>query len=1220
MADSPTTLTDVNGQVFDAFTGEPVGRAEGAPTSVNPRASAGTEARNQEFQGVSDAVAGITNQTSWGLATGLFHLPDKVVQGFGRALGMDPANVTTFTDIYKKTNRLIGGAPDVAPKNMTERFSRAIGEGIGGGAPFSGVVAWAAASRPAIQTAVKLGADGKVIQNMGTVLKGVADDVVQFAQKSPRAAFFTDVAFNGAYEALRQGVEETVDDTNPYKPILKDFLPMAAFTGIPLAASLSPTLRVGKWAAKKLGEADEHMQIADEVTKKVYDDLPGLLRMPGINLAPKYVLQRAEQRMVEALQGVHGNAELGIKGDKDAQFAIEQLKQWMADPRVANAGFSWDAAQSTMHGPLLSKRLDQLRNLTKGDLSDALERQNANEMGFHNVLDSFAPDAQVGINDTMRTIMEERQNLFKSLLREKQDLTEAEILSISDRLGPQNMENANAEIRGALLASMEFSAAKQQGLLRQLGIKRDITSEGLPMSTRDAETKVSNLPATEISDYIQGLMKKYKVNDPSRTLPVPTVVKRLERWYNMRAKDKDIATDRFINEYTRSNIEQQIKDLGWDMEEMMKPMPRRDKTGNVVGDDPSIFDQLLEETKSRIRTDMGLPLDRKAPKPAAVDKEGRIIMRNPPYRGMIGMRPGQPLDLSTSLVINTKSLAEDVKREAAKYSVDMNAEEAMHYLNNAIQDRNYLFSRAQNTELGGKTAGRLSGTSDVQRRIGDQIVKDIEEMVIKKLPDIDPAVAKNFPKIRQVMDDYQKEFEQVAPLLMTKREIRGGQYQYTTPNEQISKAAFSNAESLRRLVKMLDSDVIPNEMGREYLNKASIDWLTSQKNILTKEGTVDPAKMKAVLDKHPEIVDALPQSIRDNFKDEVKMAQDYINRMSQLEQRREAVQNKRLDDYLEQAALPGADPNIYLHKAIQDPAYMKMLKTQVEHDPELLAALRRGVYDVTAQGARQGGALAGLLTKHGKSMEVLYGKDSQQLKDLHTLADIQRRATAYSEITGSLDKFQATDDQFKHTFGFGVPYLTTAWRAIEEGRQSATTGTIALLLRAATTYERGIYDKMFKTAMEDPAFAKRLTNLKTPEQGAEMRGMLEQKGISLLPYLLGKTATTTAQGIERDLTMEGQQKSPVAGMDSSLPVIPSQPKPSKPQPFAPPTKGFEYKPAVPVGPNAAQRQQQAQSGQVGGQAKSMYAAMFPNDPISALILQRQAGQPVAPPVQQGPTQ
>lgn len=1214
---NPLTLTDINGQVFDALTGQPVGREEGAPTSVNPRASAGTEAREQAFSGPLDAVAGVTRQSSWGLATGLFHLPDMVVKGFGRALGMDEKNVTTFTDIYKASNRLIGGAPDVAPKNMTERFARAISEGVGGGAPFTGVVAWAAASRPLIQPAMRLAADGKVITNAGTVLKGVANDVIEFAQKNPRAAFYTDAAFNGAYEALRQGVEETVDDTNPYKPVLKDFLPMAAFTGIPLAASLSPTLRVGRWAAKKLGEADERMAIADDVTKKVYDDLPSLLRMPGISLAPKFVLQRAEKRMVEALQGVHGNAELGIKGDPDAQLAIQQLKDWMADPRVANAGFVWDAAQSTMHGPLLSKRLEQLKGLTKGPLSEALATQNQNEMAFFNVLDSFAPEAQVGINDAMRTVLEDRKNFFKSLIKEKQDLTEAELLSLSDRLGPQNMENANAEIRAAMLASMEFSAAKQQQLLKDLGIMRDITAEGLPMATRDPSTKVSALPTAEISDYIQGLMKKYKVNDPSRAVPVPTVVKRLERWYNSRIKDKDIATDKFINEYTRSNIEQQIKDLGWDMEEMMKPMPRRDKTGNVVGEDPSIFDQLLGETTSRIRKDMGLPLDRKAMKPASVDKDGRIIIRNPPYRGSVGMRPGQPLDLSTSLVVNTKTLAEDVKREAAKYAVDMNAEEAMHYLNNAIQDRNYLFSRAQNTELGGKTAGRLSGTSDIQRKIGDQIVKDIEEMVVKKLPDIDPKVAKNFPKIRRVMEDYQREFEQVAPLLMTKREIRGGQYQYTTPNEQISKAAFSNAENLRRLVKMLDSDVIPNEMGREYLHKASIDWLTSQKNVFTKEGTVDPAKMQAVLDKHPEILEALPKSIRDNFKDEVKIAQDYIDRMAQLEQRRVAVEDKRLHDYLEQAALPGADPNIYLHKAIQDPAYMQMLKTQVEHDPELLAALRRGVYDVAAAGAREGAALSGLLAKHIKSLEILYGKDSAQLKDLHALADMQRRAFAYSEINGTLDKFQATDDQFKNTFGFGVPYLTTAWRAIEEGRQSATTGGIALLLRAATTYERGLYDKMFKLAMEDPEFAKRLTNLKTPEQGAAMRGMLERRGISLLPYLLGKTATTTAQGVERDLTMEGKQQVPIEGMSSDLPIVPRETargmldRVSRPLPPAPATRGMpQNKPAFPAAPPPEQRGAKAP-----GQAQSMYAAMFPNDPISTLIQQRQTMMPPQGPAQ-----
>jgi hypothetical protein len=159
---------------------------------------------------------------------------------------------------------------------------------------------------------------------------------------------------------------------------------------------------------------------------------------------------------------------------------------------------------------------------------------------------------------------------------------------------------------------------------------------------------------------------------------------------------------------------------------------------------------------------------------------------------------------------------------------------------------------------------------------------------------------------------------------------------------------------------------------------------------------------------------------------------------------------------------------------------------------------------------------------------------------------------------------------------------------------------------------------MFKLAMEDPEFAKRLTNLKTPEQGAQMRGMMEKRGISLLPYLLGKTATTTAQGVERDLTMEGKQQVPVEGMSPDLPVVPRETargmldRVSRPLPPAPATRGLpQNNPAFPAAPLPAQRGAGAQ----GGQAQSMYAAMFPNDPISTLIQQRQAAMPPQGPAQ-----
>ncbi len=67
------TITTGDGKVIDLDTLEVVGRAEGAPIARDPRAKGPEEV-------VRDPVTGLIKQGSWGLAAGLFALPDLADQ------------------------------------------------------------------------------------------------------------------------------------------------------------------------------------------------------------------------------------------------------------------------------------------------------------------------------------------------------------------------------------------------------------------------------------------------------------------------------------------------------------------------------------------------------------------------------------------------------------------------------------------------------------------------------------------------------------------------------------------------------------------------------------------------------------------------------------------------------------------------------------------------------------------------------------------------------------------------------------------------------------------------------------------------------------------------------------------------------------------------------------------------------------------------------------
>lgn len=1134
------TFINTQGQVVDAATGEIVGRAEGAATAVEPRRAGAPE---QVTEG-TDKVRGLINQASWGFNAALFALPDAAQRVIGRGLGLDDKQVFQFAKFFNRG--------EVAPRNSLERYTRAAAEGVGAGLPFTGVLGAAAAMRAPIAAATPA----------PTVLRGVAQDAMDMIAKSPKKALALDAAFGAGYETMRQAVEENVSDDQPSKALLKELLPAAAFVGLPLALSggfsaagkLAQMTPTGKAAGFIKGQVTGPGAQLSDVEQEVLSSAPKFWQMPIIRIVPKKLIQNAERK----LEQVFGP----ISESKEAQEALASLRAAMNDPRFSEAGFVFDAAETTMYTPLVQEKLKLLQQLGPKDLESVKARISQNQQALDRLFGNLAPEARTTVMDAFKAAQADRQNFFDELVRQKKDLTEAEILAVSERLGPQNIDMLNNEIRGVIQTAMEGDHRMRQELLSRIGFTPAAAADGTPLPTRDKGKSLFD--SMDMEQQALALIKKYKIDRPSLRAPVPEPIRLLDNFVQGQMRNRERLEGQMLQQLTDEAIDSQIAGMSkaFDDPEVMKAI-RSSVYGLVRGEKP----------KGGRRTP---GLGELVPKP---DAQGNIYVPT--------LIPGQ------KIVINPGQIKEDAARIAsANTRIDLNVPEAMDYITAAQRFRNDSLN-AYNAAM---MKGRVRQT-DAQRLMdtGNAVFKDIEGLVMQTIPK--KFGDEYYQALKSVVDDYQAVFAKTLPLLMTQAK-RGGA-EYLLPNEDLMRNAFKNAENLRSL-----SWVLGNQKAENLLMKGAIDWLRT-KGVVNKEGLVDPKMVRSVLDKNRNIVEALPEPIQDRLRDEVQLANEYVVRLGELDKRMVAAQDNELDRVLARATRAEADPKQALTDAIRDPAIMRKLVDTMGKDPEMLPALRRAVYDIATEGAQGGGALKSFLDTNEKSLRVLFG-GTTHLDDLKKLADLQRRVNAFASVTGQIPAFESLDQALRRTFGTGIQFLTTTMREAMVGRIAPETGALALLVRMTGSLENELYKRIFTKALESEEFARSITNVATPKDGEKVLKQLQGIGITKEMIFGSPAAAATMRAVPReaaDLEREGRQ-SPVQGM-AGLPTVPgtSASQMLRNLPPAPPTRGYEFNPRLPTQKPAS----------TSSQVPLMYPAMFPNDPISALLQQRQAAmQPQQP--------
>jgi len=1119
-----------DGRIIDTASGKVEGKREGTPTSTSmlePRPDQPSE---------DNPLMSAAKQFSWEFNSLLFALPDKAVAAVGQAMGANEKDIPSLTKFFNRG--------EVAPHNAADRYARALSH-VAVTLPFTGAGLFAA-SRMAPITLVNTSKTG--------IIRGVANDLVKLYQKSPGAMIATDLAFSAGFEGLKQAVRENVDSDNPNKQLYEELLPMAAFMGLPAAVHLLPSVRIANAVKDKaMGYLDTQTAISEE-SKKVYDQLSKGWKLPVINIAPKMLLKRAESKVAKYFSDIN---------TPEAQEGIRRLEWALENPKFD--GFQFGYAQKTMDPMVLREQAKVLEALPPALREEYLRNENNNIQKFEALAAGLAPEAQQSLMEALKASLAEREGLSRTILNNITNLTEAETASVLARLGPQNMDMVNKEIRGALMAAMEFDHSMRDRTLRLMGLRQATSPEGLPLATR--EEGQSLFPSKDMEDAAIALIKKYTPERPSLRTPVPEPIKLLSDFIQSQQMARERLENQTIKDLTNARVSEQLASFNHTLPPDLEKAVRNTAISSVQGGKqvkgtrrvPSLGEatgQAKEGEKINIRTGIG--------------------------KNFITINPSQ-IKADAALAV------------ADKTAVDINLPEALDYLAAAARYRNDSLVKYNEA-----MSSRTPRLTDAQRILdkGKAVYTDIEKLILDHVP----KIKQEYSGMKSVLEDYKTGFEQNLPLLIS-RKRKGGE-EFLLDNEEIMREAFSSAENLRQLQVTLAGA----PQFEDLLTRGMVDWLRT-KGAVNNEGLVDPKKIRSILDKNRNIVEALPAELQTKLTNEVALADAYVARLGELDRRKIAVGDDELRNVLQKATRPDADPREVVAAALKDPALMRSLVDRLSKpiftgaEPEGLSALRRAVYDLATEGMQKGGALEAFITNNKPALKVLYKNQPEHLANIEKLAEIQRRVYAFSDVTGRMPKFESLEDVARRTMGSGIGVMSTTFRSVKEGRLSPETGAIAFMVRMMSSLEKNLYNRIFQRAMESEKFANSLVNKVKTGDNPELSKMLQSIGIQRSG--LTKRADRTARQMLGDVVTEDNQV-PVRGA-AEAPVVPrgTALQMLRELPPAPPTTGLNMpeepkRRQIPVGPPAILPSMT--------NVPLRYSQLFPNDPISGMLEQRMKQQ------------
>jgi len=1194
------SVTFPDGTVIDS-SGEIVGRE--APAKLSS-----TEATQRAKTAEAPFTAGgLINQLKWGTNAALFALPDAAVSAFGRAAGLDEDEVFSFTKYFNRG--------EVAPQNIYERYARTISNAAAAGLPFTGALGLYSRGRA---LTAPLGADAGV-------LKRVAKDMLDAFRKNPKTVIAADLAFGGAYGGVEQLVEESMEE-GPYKGLAKQTVPFATVLAVPTMtgmitklAGISPTGQAIK-AIRQVGADPESQLVKDIREDPILQDMmeERAFKFPGVNWAMKFArntfAKQAARRVQEVTKDMT-DPELTSVQDNLKRYN-ELVDMMRTDPILSQMNladrFLLDSAQASLYGPLLGARNQVVNNLSGAALKREQLRQQDLENVFGDAFNALTPGntalgPQMPFDQAVKVYITDYTNALNKTMKQIKGLTDDEALALSERVKPIDMFDAGDDLRNMLVAQMDGVALKFK--MEFDSLIRGTDAAGVPIPQRVGMEVITTAPSRDFVNFAEGLLAKYRLTVNDRLYQMagtPRSVKLTEFYYDRYLKalektERETIIPELVSEQANKAMQEQVKGT-------------RSPSGALLSSQEELEQLQAEFLEKYMKAVNGLISGK-------MSREKAESLFELPKVGGKGKRA-----IDTERDINVK-YQEKIKEEREKFSVGkevLPTEQEIKQLRErarelAVKQVDFRLTAAEGLDLlSSAVTSRGQALMNYNRMVEMQVpevtarqvldktnalTKDIEQFFVNSFGKDNPAVADFAKRYKAAFTDgYQKLF----PLLVSKKAKTG---EYLIPNEKVVQQALSSGENIRALRTIFGED---NQFFNKTLTDVMLDQAYKNKVIDPNTGLLDTNRYSAFLKTKSNLINQMPDTVQKNLTDELKIGEEVMQRVRDLEQRKADIED--VDFFRQLTGLAkvgrkgevefreGADPQRLIAQAISDPAMMRQLVDKF-NKPAQIESLRRAVWrsvDDAIKNPDDPAYLRNFLMRNGKSLNMLY--TPEHMNNLKFLADVQERVFAGVSAGGKLSPYMSTDEKLRQIIGAGFGTLESTARAAAIRQISYVHAGVNFMARMISRQQTNIYDAILYKALTDPEYAKVLANstasVETPAGVKQMSRLAKMTGY-YLPAIIKANAIEGVQALEQERELSYSPTPDIPQLPSGLrrEIAPGsnllpQNRVAPPQPPMPqPTQRIATLPKLPAPPDA--------------QMYDRFAKLFPQDFASSVIQSRQ---------------
>jgi hypothetical protein len=535
--------TRSDGTQFDLTSGELVG--QGQPTQVTAQ-----EARRPETADVYPATAGKTaldalQQLSFGFNSALFALPDAVIRQVGKAAGVSDEEIPTFVRYFSRGQ--------TAPKNAIERYANAIGQGMGGTIPATGVLG--AVARTKALTGP--------LSPSSPVTKQIAKETLDFIRTNPIKAVGLDLSFGGAYGGIEQAVEEGTEP-GMARDVLKATVPIGATVAIPALGNkligvaqslvnLSPTVRAARAIAGP-GPTTPGTEGFDYFHPAVAETVPQVPGLRGpIGMMGNWYGSRAQKSISQELRTL-----LSKEGGPEVmdQLAFTNYLENLAkQPGMEDVKFVFSLPESTLIPALRQAYNDVVQSASPSMRGDINARMDANIQAMTNLARRFTPQANMSLDEALVMHSAERNRVVDDALKKVTGLEEGRRLELQDRFNQDtNLSDIGNILRSGILAQREAQ-------MNQFRLKADEIAGrpfGVRVPVREGLETQTPFPTALFKDFATGFAKKYNLTPDNRFFSgeVPAPAKEMLRTLSKIRSEEESLLPRILDRRVDDNLQQ----------------------------------------------------------------------------------------------------------------------------------------------------------------------------------------------------------------------------------------------------------------------------------------------------------------------------------------------------------------------------------------------------------------------------------------------------------------------------------------------------------------------------------------------------------------------------------------------------------------------------------------------------------------------------------------